>query len=301
MTTLFDPIIELEVFTESGTRIKFPEDNERPTHIGFEVQLTSKRKPNEATIRVYNLNEDTRNLIEDEGAGVRLYAGYVDAVGKIFEGTITTATSSPDGNVDNVTTIVSGDGYKNLDRSYFAKSYRAGTQIYSILQEVCGILGLPFSIASEASDLGTLLRGRSFDAKAKKVLTQLCNENGLSWRIDYGVLYIDLMDTEDHTNPEAIILSEETGLIEIPTVTFETYLGVVRRRITAKSLLQVGLRPGRLVEIKSPEQQVTLDKKYKKYASELIATGVYLLDEVRFIGDVFGGPFDTEISGYANR
>lgn len=301
---MFDREIRVEIYTETGNVVTLgpsPDPEKEDLHISFECNLRTRGEPNDATIRIYNLSPTTRNLLREDGAGVRLFAGYVGQVDKIYEGTIIVPTTNPDGNVDTVTEVISGDGYRNLDRSYFAKSYSAGTPVLTILTDVATELGLPFEIDPAPVAGLSLLRGRSFDNKLKRVLKELCRDYGLAWKIDYGILKIGLADTVDKTNPTAVVLNETSGLIGTPTVKFERYKKETRRRVVARSLLNPGLRPGRLVKIESDRFIVEVEKRFQKNNSEVTPNGVYLIDEATFSGDNFGGDFDVEVTGYGNK
>jgi len=293
---LFNRELRVEIFSESGT-VRLIEG----LHISFTATLRSRGNPNEATISVYNLAPDTRNALRVDGVGVRLFGGYNGKSDKIFEGTIITPVTNPDDAVNMVTEIYSGDGYRNLNRSFFSKSYASGTLLKVILRDVAGTLGLPFDIDSRVVDGISILRGRSFDSKTKRALNDLSRDFNFNWRINFGVLNIGVVDEADRTSPTAIALNANTGLIGTPTVKFERYKGDTRRRVVAPSLLNAGLRPGRLVEIESKKAVIEYDKKFKNNRSEISTDGVYLIDEVTHSGDNFGGDFDSEVTGYGNK
>lgn len=298
-TRLFDVKIRVEIISKEGKALTFGDSGEEDLHISFDVKLRTKSKHNEATVKVYNLSANSRNFLRNDGAYMRLYAGFVGDVGKIYEGTIVVPTTSSPDNVNLVTEITSSDGYFKVNRSYFSKTYNAGASIASVINDVVSQIGLP----AELHDIpdAVLLRARSFDNKSRRVLNEITKDYGLSWRIDYGVLKIGLSDTVDAIRPTAVVLNEATGLIGVPTVKFERFRGTTQRRVVASSLLQRRLRPGTLVEIKSDRFVVTVDKKFKKDNSEITPDGVYLIDETDLIGDNFGGPFDAKVTGYGNR
>lgn len=303
-TTLFQRELRVEVYTESGTSIILgpsPDLEKEDLHISFDVNLRTRGEPNDAVINVYNLSPTTRNILREDGASVRLFAGYAGNSDKIYEGTILTPTSNPDGPVDMVTEIISADGYRQLDRTYFAKSYGAGTPILTILSDVATELNLPFDIDPTTIAAATLLRARSFDNKAKRVLKSLTSEFGLSWKIDFGVLKVIPEGTVDRKSPTAVLLNETSGLIGTPSVKFERYKKETRRRVVARSLLNPALRPGRLVKVESNRFVVERDEKFKQSNAEIIPDGVYLIDESKFSGDNFGGDFDVEVTGYGNQ
>ena len=320
--TLFQRTLRVEVYSETGTSIILgpsPDPEKEDLHISFDVSLRTRGEPNEAKINIYNLSPTTRNIIREDGAAVRLFAGYAGNADKIYEGTIITPVSNPDGPVDMITEIVSGDGYRQLDRTYFSKSYGAGTPVLTILSDIGSELGLPTEIDPIPILNDTLLRGRSFDNKAKRVLKTLCNEFGLQWKIDFGILKINAVGENDPKSPTAVVLNETSGLIGTPSVKFERYRDYVstkklasgklkdiyknrtRRRVVARSLLNPALRPGRLVTVESNRFVVETDKKFKQSNAEIIPDGVYLIDEARFSGDNFGGDFDVEVTGYGNE
>lgn len=290
---LFDRTVRVDVITSTGTVVGI-----RNLHISFDVGLRSRGEPNDAVIRIYNLSPTTRNLLREDGAAVRLFAGYAGKADKIFEGTIVTPVSNPDGPVDMVTEIISADGYRELDRSYFSRSYAAGTPIATILRDLVGTLGIPAVFDGLTGE--KLLRGRTIEGKIPRVLSRLGGEYDFRWKVDFGTVYLGPRGVPDRNHPTAVLLNSETGLIGTPTVKFERFRGETRRRVVARSLMNANLRPGRLVKIESTRFVVEADKRFRKSADEVTPNGVFLIDEARFQGDNFGGDFDVEVTGYGN-
>ena len=220
-------------------------------NIEFEVTKTPRRGANQATIRLYNLNPVTNGLIESIGPTVTLSAGYSGAgaafgtLGLIFTGTVSRrgVTTVREG-ADRVTTIEAGDAELALQSARSDISLAPGSTTTLALQQLLlkllvgpGNVGLlpplPFST------------GWYHYGLARDALTQIADMYDATWSIQDNQLFI-LRSGEALPN-QAVLLSPETGLIDIPRKTKEG--------IEAVSLIQSTLTPGGVVSIVSASEQ----------------------------------------------
>ena len=106
---------------------------EPPFRLSFDIEKTVESKPNENTIKVYNLSETTRKAIEKPDLRCVLYAGYKQENNTtlLAMGDIATAYSYRDG-ADWVTEI------------YFLDFRRlcSGCEFYAYFKRHCGQNGL---------------------------------------------------------------------------------------------------------------------------------------------------------------
>lgn len=203
----------LKAFSSIGTEITI----ELPFTVEFDIVRNYLSSANTASIRVYNLNQDTRNLLHKERflynsvRKIVLFAGYEKLLPIVFSGTIQRCHSVRQG-TDFVTTFecfTAGDVYAN---SFISKTYPKDIQVSSIVRD------LILSMKSFGLDMGAIgviegkiLRGYSVSGNAVKILTDLTNGN---FFIDNGKAYV-LKDDETIRGDIAVI-SADTGLLNTP-------------------------------------------------------------------------------------
>ena len=111
--------------------------------IEFQILKTKKSEANTAEIRISNLSRDTRNLIREQDALVRLYAGYEDDLGAalIFVGNsqmIVHRFETP----DIVTHIEAKDGQRTLRETRVSLAYGNRISAQALLNRLAGDLGV---------------------------------------------------------------------------------------------------------------------------------------------------------------
>jgi len=213
----------------------------------FDVEGDDNSAPNKATLKVWNLNESHRKLLQKKWPLV-IEAGYVDEIQQIYTGDISFIDHRMEG-VNWISTIESGDGEKAVSQKRFKKSYGANTSINTLLSDVAGSLGIGLGNLTKKLAAGALRTGfRSFsegvvvNGQSAKILDKYLASSGYQWSIQDG--QIQVLGPDETTQEQAIVLSRTSGLIGSPEVGEK---GVV----TAKSLLRGGIRGGRKVKVES--------------------------------------------------
>lgn len=241
--------------------------------VSFSVEKTLKKEPNTATIKVWNLNEDSRNLLSQGRAlGVLLEAGYGGDNSQIYLGQLRGAVSQIEG-PDVTTTFTTGDGDKALQSARLSIPLGPKTPTQTALLAISRTLGVGLGNVSQAAaklaggsiyPSATVLTGSSTDA-----LDWICHSAGLEWSIQDGQLQI--LDYGAALDAKPYILSAETGLVGSPSVDNN---GI----ITAECLMLHGLRPG---------LRVVFDSRFVK--------GVHRIDEIEYTGDTHDGSWGMRL------
>lgn len=240
--------------------------------LAFSVERTTKRAPNSATIRVWNLNADARSISETgDPRVVVLRAGYVedgDPTPVIFVGDVRSVVSAPEG-VDWVTTITARDGGAAFSEARLARAYAPGTSVSRPLLDAVDALGIGRgNLAEYLADLTlrggetTLPQGFVADGPARRTLDALLRGSGLRWSIQAGALQIQRAGEPLAT--QAVVLNGSTGLVGYPSKG-------KGGRVSVKTLIQKGLDPGRRVVVESPS-----------------VSGEYEISRVTLDGETFG-------------
>lgn len=217
--------------------------------VTFQVARTRDYHPNAATITVYNTAPTSRSQFAAR-APVSLFGGYGGALDLLFAGEVFAASTTRDAG-DWPTTLQVRDGNSAWQR-LVNQSWGAGVPVLTVLDAVCGTMGLTVPPATRSQLSGRTTRGPIVQSGyAYRALQELIASEGLQWSIQDNALQV-LADGAA-TQETAIVLNAQTGLIGLPEPQEETVIraGTRRRQVVAVSLLQGGLRPGRQVVLQS--------------------------------------------------
>lgn len=240
----------------------------------FRVKKTLKPEPNTCELRVYNLADTTRHVLQaSDRVMVRVEAGYEDAVSQLFFGEVRSAQSSIQG-PDIITEISSGDSEKEMQTARVSMSIGAGTSAVVVLQQIADALGVGIGNALVvASTLHSNFfgDGSALFGNAAVALSAFCASADLEWSIQDGNLQLLQRGTALETRGP--MLSAGTGLIGSPAI---DHKGIV----TASALIQPGIIPGAYVGIES-----------------LAFSGVFRVLECEWVGDTRGNDWSVRFTG----
>ena len=101
------------------------------------ISFTVKKTLDKAEIKIYNISEDTWNLLRTYNANykVSLAVGYGEEKTGLFKGDIETASYTREG-ADWVCTINGKDGQNLIQDSYINASFKEGTNIRKIVKDI---------------------------------------------------------------------------------------------------------------------------------------------------------------------
>ena len=249
--------------------------------IEFKILATTKPEPNKCTLVVWNMNRETRQIIEkrnrpNQQTGVRIVveAGYVNFTAKLFEGDMRNAVSQRDG-VDWKTTITADDGGRSWRESAISQTFTKGTPISTVLEKVATALGVgrgniaDFESQAQIAGVGSTLPAQMvMSGQASRELDRLMRSIGFVWSIQNGALQVQ--QKGQPLNATAIRLTSDTGLIGSPEAAIDATvsLGNPQQVIAGKStphkpkakdpgilrlrsFLIPGLRPGVQIDLES--------------------------------------------------
>jgi hypothetical protein len=277
-----------EVALDIQTPDKFDLDKAAPSlRVSFDVEKNTNRDPNVALVTISNLNPSNRALLQKGSDLVtelkkqkKLYqwqitidGGYVGTKKRLFVGDITFADSRLEG-PDWITTIEAGDEERNYNSRYVSKSFGPGTTLFSLLEFLAKELnvGLGDSTQKFAAPLRSLVafkKGVAVQGKVSTLLDKYVSSAGYQWSIQDGVLQI--LQVGGTTLETIVELNESSGLIGSPEKGEDG-------TVTATSLLQGDLRPGRRVII----------------VSEMV-NGTFKIERAVHFGDTWGPDWYTQI------
>jgi hypothetical protein len=261
MAQLFNRYIAVTVGTKKITGLRMT----------FKVVKSIKPEPNTAEITIYNLSADTRTALQTAKVPVQIEAGYVGQAEVLFRGELRKPVSVGRG-ADWVTTFTSGDGDVAYRSARLDKSFAPGTPMVEAFKEGAKRLGVGLGdslakIAQARGREGTVdfPNGETFSGQLVRELDRIAKTAGVEWSIQDGVLQVTPLGQP--TDEQSILLSAATGLVGSPEAG-------EKGAIKATSLLQPGIRPGRLLQLDAVNLR-----------------GAFRVESVEHTGDNFAQPW----------
>lgn len=266
----------------------------------FRVVFTVKRgdlqTPNTCDVRIYNLSDNTANLVQKEFTYLALQAGYESNFGLIFQGTVKQYRKGRSDQKDSYLDITAADGDEGYNFSTAIGSLAAGASPqdrWAFLNKAMSGNGVTAGSAPFLSSNGSV-RGRVFCGMAKDELRTFANDQGCTWSIQDGQL--TLIQKTGFVGGRVPVISPQTGLIGVPEQT--------QNGIAIKTLLNPRLKIGQLIQLQSTVNQQRLDTNYLSAVSsnfnlqngaKVAGDGVYYVMVAEHTGDTRGNPWYTDL------
>jgi hypothetical protein len=189
--------------------------------ISFTVKKSSnnKQKGNNASVSIYNLSQENRDIIEGKNIHVSLDVGYADTgLHNLFTGQVTWVVSKRQG-LDIVTTLTLDTLYSAINNRMVGSLVSPGASVKTLLQRVAKDIPEVSKTKFVGKTLDRKLPdGYPYNGTPRQVLSEICDAYGLEWQIDGDVLTVSDYGYSTMTNAEAFLLNEMSGLLERPTI-----------------------------------------------------------------------------------
>lgn len=159
-------------------------------HIDFSIKKDNSKEPNKGYVTVYNLSDEVVNYLDThqrDSLAVMLRAGYNGDEKLIFSGTVEYVEDTfPE--ETRQTKFILGDGTLNLTTATTARSYRKGTPLNSVLNDLVTDLKLP---KGRVVDFGTqsTTHAMAFTGNASQNLANLAKNTGSTFSVQDGAVY----------------------------------------------------------------------------------------------------------------
>jgi len=259
-------------FNPAGTaasKKKISQTTYEDFRVSFNIVRTLGKTPDKATFEIYNVVEGKWASVDfkKNKAKLRFHCGYRQIEPDLlFSGQITNYERIPD-KLDVITHFTCGDGQDALTKANINKSYNAGMDIATIMDDVIkGIKDEGIEIAGNIKDKLAGIKaeskkadtGLSISGLLSDTLEDLLTPFNKTFTIQDDVLKIVEIGQEIATTIPTLI-TPETGLIGSPVKT--------KDGLEFVSLIQPGkFNPGQFVEIISRD----FDGKYKIVKSNFV-------------------------------
>ena len=234
----------------------------------FRVTKTTKKEPNKAEIRVYNLSPDSISRAQEKNAIVRLMAGY-QIPQTIFLGDIDSAEVERS-RTDTILKIQAQDGGRQYRKATLDKAYAPGTALQEIFDDLFRVLGLPKGAVKVPTF--TYSNAVTINGHIRDTLDRLVASLGLEWFIMDGAIQVFKADATPNRGP---LVSANTGMIGSPQPWTDEKQ---RTGVEVRSLMLPSIQPSNRFELRSKQ-----------------FNGFYRADEVEHIGDSHANDWYTVI------
>lgn len=253
MTFLFNRKVELQV-GKAGEEGRIFSD----LRIEFDVDKNRESNANSGKVSIYNLNPQSRNLVNDEGQKYQLKAGYdglgnSPIIGVLSSGDVLEVETVRRG-ADIITQFKIGEATKALSEKTLDKSYEEGTSIKAVVNDMADQLEVAKGAIKGLKDL-VFNSGYSATGKIKDRLDELTNKQDLEWSVQNGELQI--LPKDGSTDELAILLTKDTGLLKAYKAKSEKGGSTeLKDVIRFEALLNPDIKIGRKVRIVSEINEI---------------------------------------------
>lgn len=224
--------------------------------IKFTILNMDSQSPNTASIRVYNLSEDTVKKITGkvpvEFTTVTLKAGYKNGLsGTIFNGTIKQFRKGRENNIDSFLDILAADGDDIYNFGICNTSLPADqTSIENRLKVVSNAFGIQVKTSDPTYFGGVLPRGKVFWGMGRDIMRNIASTINSTWSINNGV--IQVIGFQQYLPNKVAVLNSQSGLVGVPEQTDQG--------IRIKCLLNPRITIGGLVRINNADINQTIQQ-----------------------------------------
>ena len=292
MARLFERVTKLILYTSTDEHTFEDYDTE------FDIFATSESEPNTARITIWGLNAEQRGLFSEDLQFVEFYAGYrEDRVGMIFRGSwdplLSEINHYKDG-PDWQTVLETGDGFKEVQNSFFNRSFAAGTPLRQVVTQLAASFGVP--LVYDFTREETFLQAATFTGRTSKIMDDLAWSFKFDWSIQFGSLIVTEADEPSTTAGVAQVLNHKTGLLGQPVVN--------EKGFELKTMMLSTLKPKGLIQIEDPElaDKLTLQsarirkpKVSETFRKSINQKGIYVIDRIQYNGMSRGGEYGCTI------
>jgi ethanolamine utilization microcompartment shell protein EutS len=271
-------VVEVTISGKAGTLTV------RDLTITFSVSKSIGSKQNTATISIMNLTKSHRRQIGEEFDKIELKAGYEGGpLSTIFKGDIEDVEHTKD-TADVKSEMTCGDGNEGVQKGAVSKTFPAGTKPKAIIEYLQSEMpGTTKGEMKGIDDLPAYKRPVSLYGWAAREMDKLGREHGFYWSIQNGEVEAV---KNDQVLSRTTVVSKETGMIGIPTVT--------DKGVRIKALLNSEIAPGRTIDVRSDFLDEASGKDKRKSDD---GGGLFRVSEVTFSGTNRGEEFYVEAEG----
>jgi baseplate hub protein gp41 len=263
--------------------------------IKFEVKAFDEQSPNNASIRVYNLDPTTVKKIQGEFDTVILQAGYQQGLfGTIFKGTIKQYRTGRENATDTYLDILAADNDIGYNFGVVNQTLAAGSTPADVVKASAAAMGVTVGYTPKLN--GTeYIRGKVLFGLGRAHANAVAKTAGSTWSVQNGVL--QMIPLTGYLPTEAVVLNSGSGMIGIPEITDN---GLHVRCLINPKLAVGGLIKVNNADINKLTQQNAKDPlAFNQYAIQHLANistdGLYRVYVIEYTGDTRGDEWFADL------
>jgi len=305
MSELFSRSLYVELADKDGIGEKFiartmsnvdknGNENKDGYDISFSVNKNQKKDPNESTLTIYGLEEETINKLEEDFVYVTLYGGYGKDIKLISLGNISKLKVSYN-EATTVVVISYQDGARQYRESRVNKTYPAGTSYYSIIKDLASTMNYADPKVLDIDTTKTISNSKTLSGSSAKYLREYCDKMGLSFSVQNNKMIIKKDDSGIDDINFAFVINEDSGLVgsvDKNTVKLHKKYVSKRKQLKKPSAKSVAARNKSIAEAQSKFTSKQFDKEhsldFKVLLTPEIIPGSYLVIESKFNKPTYG-------------
>ena len=204
-------------YTNQGKGSAFVISNEVGSpNIEFELKKDNSKDPNKGYVTVYNLSDETVNYLDAnqrESIAMTLEAGFDGQNELMFSGTVEFIQDKWEGNTRQ-TKIILGDATNNIMSSKTSRSYKKGTSLDTVLNDLISDLKLPKGRVVKFG-AETTQHAMAFTGNVANNLQRLAENTNSTFSVQDGAVY---WTKQGKRFGKAVFeISAETGMHDSPT------------------------------------------------------------------------------------
>lgn len=204
-------------YTNQNTKDAYVVSNDTgAANIEFEVKKDNSKDPNKGYVTLYNLSDETVSYLDAnqrESIAIVLEAGFDGENQTIFSGTVEFVQDKWDGHTRQ-TKMILGDATTNIMTAKTARSYKKGTPLDTVLNDLISDLKLPIGKVVKFGGQ-TLQQSMAFTGNAANNLERLAKNTGSTFSVQDGAVY---WTTQGKRFKNAVFeISAESGMHDSPT------------------------------------------------------------------------------------
>lgn len=185
-------------------------------HIEFEIKKDNSKDPNKGYVTLFNLSDETVSYLDAnqrESIAIILEAGFDGQNQMLFSGTVEFVQDKWDGHTRQ-TKMILGDATTNIMTAQTARSYKKGTPLDTVLNDLISDLKLPIGKIIKFGSR-TLQQSMAFTGNAANNLDRLARNTGSTFSVQDGAVY---WTTQGKRFGNAVFeISAESGMHDSPT------------------------------------------------------------------------------------
>lgn len=277
----FDRQYRVRIGKNNSTGREIGKPNEttgRSLRCQFYCEVGDSSSSNTGKITLWNLSNETLNLLEQEDCAIELRAGYGSDMPVIMGGTLTYCETSQSA-ADQQTEIEIADGFVSMRDSTVSLGYSGSVNGSKIVGDAASEMGCEVKYSQSAKLLD--FNNFAYVGSGKNLIDRVCNQSKMRWSMQNGI--IQICAPNEPMTTAAYILSPSTGLIGSPKPVYESAstsdsLGQNTTQKRAKKGLEVQYLLNGHIQV---DDLVKVES--RRY------TGSYRVSSIKFSGDSDGG------------